>query len=83
MTLGVSIQAPGWGLGGELPHPPAIRYNGGIIAITLPRAPELGATLPAPDRALPEEPARLRRENAALRTENATLPVRIRELEAQ
>ncbi len=47
-------------------------------------APELWATLPAPDPApLLEQLATLRLENAALRAQNAALQERIRELEAR
>jgi transposase len=47
-------------------------------------APELWATVPAPDPApLLEQLATLRLENAALRAENAVLQARVRELEAR
>src|SRR6266550_4504874 len=66
------------------------RYNRGMIETTPPRAPELWATLPAPDPVLLEqlttlrlENAALRMENAALRAESAVLQERIRELEAR
>src|SRR5205823_12075128 len=68
----------------ELAKPPATRYNRGMIQTTLPVAPELWATGPAPDPApLVEEVATLRLENAALRAENAALQQRVRELEAR
>src|SRR5438046_3068350 len=55
-----------------------------MIETTLPRAPDLWATVPAPDPApLLEQVATLRLENAALRAENAALQARIRELEAR
>jgi transposase len=55
-----------------------------MIETPLPLAPELCATVPAPDLApLLEQLATLRRENAALRAENAVLQARIRELEAK
>jgi hypothetical protein len=47
---------------------PVARYSGCRIETTLPRAPDRGATLPAPDLApLLEEWATLRQANAALR----------------
>ena len=49
-----------------------------------PLAPELWATLPAPDLApLLERVAMLQLENAVLRAENAVLQPRVCELEAQ
>src|SRR5881398_2368985 len=62
-----------------------------MIETVLPRAPDLGATVPAPDlAALLEQVAPLRRENAALRAENAALQAenavlheRVQELEAR
>ena len=55
-----------------------------MIETTLPRAPDLWATVPAPDPApLLEQVATLRLENAALRAQNADLQARIRELEAR
>jgi transposase len=55
-----------------------------MIDTTLPLAPKLWATVPAPDPApLLEQLATLRLENAALRTENAVLQARISELEAR
>jgi hypothetical protein len=51
-----------------------MRYNRGMIATTLPLAPELWATLLAHDPALLlEQLAMLRLENAALRAQNAVL----------
>src|SRR5215216_669914 len=68
-----------------------MRYNRGMIATTLPRAPDRWATVPAPDPApllelvatLRRENAALQAENAALRAQNAALQVRIRDLEAR
>jgi transposase len=61
-----------------------MRYNGGMIETALPPAPELCATLLAPEPArLLEQLATLRLENAALRAQNAALQERIRELEAR
>ena len=61
-----------------------MRYNRSMIETPLPSAPELWATLPAPDPArLLEQLTTLRRENAALRAENPVLQERIRELEAR
>jgi transposase len=61
-----------------------MRYNRGMIETTLPLAPELWATMPAPDAApLLEQLATLRLENAALRAQNAALQARVRELEAR
>jgi transposase len=55
-----------------------------MIETTVPLAPDLWATAPAPDPAsLLEQLATLRRENAALRVENAVLQERVRDLEAQ
>jgi transposase len=55
-----------------------------MIETTLPLAPQLWATVPAPDPApLLEQLAALRLANAALRAENAALQARIRELEAR
>jgi transposase len=55
-----------------------------MIETTLPLAPELWATLPAPEPApLLEELATLRLENAALRGANAALQARVRELQAR
>src|SRR4051812_6869024 len=55
-----------------------------MIETPLLLAPELRATLPAPDPApLLEQWAMLRLENAGLRAENAALQARIRELEAR
>src|SRR3954470_14100451 len=51
--------------------------------IETPLAPEVWATLPAPEPALLEQLARLHLENAALRAENAVLRARVRELEAR
>ena len=54
-----------------------------MIETTLPPAPELWATLPAPDPArLLEQMGALQLENAALRAQNAALKERICELEA-
>jgi transposase len=58
-----------------------VRYNGGMIET--PLAPEVWATLPAPEPALLEQVAMLHLENAALRAENAVLQERVRELEAR
>jgi hypothetical protein len=54
-----------------------------MIETTLPRAPELWPTLPAPDPTLFEQVTTLRLENAALRAQNAALQARICELEAR
>jgi transposase len=62
-----------------------------MLKTTLPRAPDLGAMVPAPDSApllklvamLRQENAALRAENAALRAENAVLHERGQELEAR
>jgi transposase len=55
-----------------------------MIETPLPLAPELWATVPAPDQApLLEQLATLRLDNAALRAENVVLQARIRELEAR
>ena len=55
-----------------------------MIETTLPLAPELRATVPAPDQApLLEQLATLRIENVALRAQNAALQERIRDLEAR
>lgn len=51
--------------------------------IETPLAPEVWATLSAPEPALLEQVAMLHLENAALRAENAVLRARVRELEAQ
>src|SRR4051794_31151131 len=62
----------------------AARYNRGMIEMHLPPAPELCATLQAPDPArLVEQLATLRLENAALRAQNSALQQRIRDLEAR
>src|SRR5581483_9650664 len=72
------------GGGRGLAQPPATRYNGGMIETPFPLAPDLWATVPAPDPApLLEQLAELRLENAALRAQNAALHARIRELEAR
>src|SRR5262249_53760334 len=62
-------------------QPPRVRYNGGMIET--PLAPEVWATLPAPEPALLEQVATLQLENAGLRAENAVLRARVRELEAR
>ena len=54
-----------------------------MIEMPLPLAPEVSATLPAPEPALLEQVATLRLENATLRAENAVLLARVRELEAR
>jgi transposase len=55
-----------------------------MIETPRPLAPELWATLPAPDpAALLEQLVILRLENAALRAENAVLQARVRELEVR
>jgi hypothetical protein len=55
-----------------------------MINTPRPLAPELWATLPAPEPALLlEQVALLRLENAALRAENAALQARVRELEVR
>ena len=55
-----------------------------MIETPLPLAPELWATLSAPEPVpLLEQLATLRLENAALRAQNAVLQERIRELEAR
>jgi hypothetical protein len=55
-----------------------------MVETTLPLAPELWATVPAPDPVALLVPwAALRLENAALPVENAALRERIRELEAR
>jgi transposase len=55
-----------------------------MIEMSQPLAPELWATLPAPEPApLWEQLAMLRLENATLRAENAVLHERIRDLEAR
>ena len=55
-----------------------------MIAATLPLAPALWATGPAPDPApLLEQVATLRRENAALRAQNAALQARSRALDVR
>ena len=55
-----------------------------MLEAPLALAPELWATLLAPDPApLLEQLATLRLENAALRVENAALQERVRELEAR
>ena len=55
-----------------------------MIDTTLPLAPELWATVPAPEPAsVPQQLATLRQENVARRAENAALQERIRELEAR
>ena len=62
----------------------ATRYNRGMIDTTLPLAPDLWATGPAPDPApLLELLATLHLENAALRAQNAALQEQVRELEAR
>jgi hypothetical protein len=50
-----------------------LRHNRGMIATTLPLAPERWATLPAPDSALLEHVATLRLENVALRAQITAL----------
>jgi hypothetical protein len=60
-----------------------MRYNRGMIATTLPLAPERWATLPAPDPALLEQVRTLRLENVALRAQLTAPQARIRELEAR
>jgi transposase len=60
-----------------------MRYNRGMIEMHL-LAPELCATVPAPEpAALLEQLATRRLENAALRAENTVLQERIRDLEAR
>jgi hypothetical protein len=61
-----------------------VRYNGRMIETPLPLALELGAPVPAPDRAsILEQLATLRLENAALRAQHAVLEARSRELGAR
>src|SRR5215207_2928346 len=73
-TFVVSVQPPFRRRRGELAPGAATRYNRGMIETMLPQAPDLWATVPAPDlAALLEQVAPLRRENAALRAENAAL----------
>jgi transposase len=72
------------GDGRGLAQPAGTRYNSGMIETPVRLAPELWATVPAPDPApLLEQLAMLRLENAALRAENAVLQARVRELEAR
>ena len=79
-----SFSSPACGHGREFARAPARRYNCGMIETTLPLAPELRATVPAPDQApLLEQLATLRIENVALRAQNAALQERIRDLEAR
>ena len=70
--------------GRELAQPPAMGYNGGMIATTLPQASGLWAIVPAQaPGALLEQVTTLQIENVALRAQNAALQERIRELEAR
>jgi len=74
---------PVWCAGRELAEPPATRYNRGMIETMLPRAPELWATVPAPDHGpLLNQVATPRQENAALRPQNSALQERVRDMEA-
>ena len=69
----VSVQAPRWRRDRQLAQPPVTRYNRSMIETTLPLAPELWATAPAP------EPAPLLEQLATLRIANAALQERLRE----
>ena len=66
----------------ELAKTPATRYNGGMNQTTLPRTPDLWATIPAREPApLLEQLVTLRLENAAQRAQNAALQLRWRDMD--